>query len=169
MTLADIMNLYAYNRWANLLMFSSLEALSPEQFQQKIESSFPSVQETVFHIVFAEWIWLERWQGNSPTTRPNTYDFATLSLLRDFWQIVDQRRQNFIAALDLEKLNSSLEFRLLSGEQQSMELWKLMQHVVNHSSYHRGQVTTMLRQLGATPVDTDMFIYYKEPVQRASA
>ena len=68
MNLTDIETLYAYNRWANQRMFSALQKLSDEQFAGKMQSSFPSIRETVFHILFAEWIWLKRWKGASPRT-----------------------------------------------------------------------------------------------------
>ena len=68
MNITDIETLYAYNRWANQRMFSALEKLSDEQFARKAQSSFPSIRETVFHILFAEWIWLKRWEGASPRT-----------------------------------------------------------------------------------------------------
>ncbi len=66
MNVTDIQTLYAYNRWANERLFSALEKLNERQFTAAIQSSFPSIRETVFHILFAEWLWLKRWQGTSP-------------------------------------------------------------------------------------------------------
>ncbi|MDR3748583.1 MAG: DinB family protein [Acidobacteriota bacterium] len=68
MNLSDIKSLYAYNRWANDRMFAAIEKVPNEKFGAPIVSSFPSLRETTFHILFAEWLWLNRWQGVSPCT-----------------------------------------------------------------------------------------------------
>src|SRR5471030_2001751 len=87
MNIGDIQTLYAYNRWANQRLFSALEKLSDNQFSAPIQSSFPSIRETVFHILGAEWIWLQRWKGKSPrATVPNpdvsAATFSTLTPVR---------------------------------------------------------------------------------------
>src|SRR5579884_3406446 len=66
MDVNDIRTLYAYNRWANQRMFAELAKLSEEELTATRESSFPSIWESAFHIVGAEWIWLNRWKGISP-------------------------------------------------------------------------------------------------------
>src|ERR1700742_1425268 len=66
MKLSDIRTLYAYNRWASRRMFAVLEKLTDEQFTAARASSFPSIRESVFHIVAAEWVWLKRWKGTPP-------------------------------------------------------------------------------------------------------
>src|SRR5271169_2645245 len=66
MNKTDVETFYAYNSWANERMFGALAKLSEQQFTEPVQSSFPSIRETVFHILFAEWLWLKRWQGTSP-------------------------------------------------------------------------------------------------------
>jgi uncharacterized damage-inducible protein DinB len=52
---------------------------------------------------------------------------------------------------------------LLSGQPGSTVFWQMAQHVVNHATYHRGQVTTMLRQLGVEPAQAmDLIAFYRE-------
>lgn len=67
MNVNDIRTLYAYNRWTNQRMFAELEKLSEEQLTATRESSFPSIWQSVFHIIGAEWIWLKRWKGVART------------------------------------------------------------------------------------------------------
>jgi uncharacterized damage-inducible protein DinB len=45
----------------------------------------------------------------------------------------------------------------------------ILQHVVNHSTYHRGQIATMLRQLGTKAIPTDLIAYHRELATKASA
>ncbi len=181
MNLTDIETLYAYNRWANQRMFSALENLSDEQFAGKMQSSFPSIRETVFHILFAEWIWLKRWKGASPRTSianpdassatwnallppgtPSSEELATVAALKSFASSIDQERREFLRGLNDTVLQAPLNFSDLSGNPQSGPLAELLQHVVNHGTYHRGQVTTLLRQAGAEPIGLDMRYFFRE-------
>jgi len=160
--ITDIKTLYAYNRWANQRMFAAIEPLSESQFTRGLGSSFPSIRDTLFHIVAAEWIWLKRWQGASPTARPDAEQYPTAEKLKSFWESVDQERDSLLDGLDDARLHASLAFKDLAGTPYSMPLIELMQHLANHSSYHRGQVTTMLRQVEAKPVALDMLYFFRD-------
>jgi uncharacterized damage-inducible protein DinB len=188
MNVSDIRTLYAYNRWANLRMFSVLEKLTPQQFTAPHTSSFPSIHETVFHLLAAEWIWLKRWQGTPPrATQPVTsasiqtwkmlrvnetpapQRVETLADLRDLCDAVEAERNQLLAGLSEERLHAPLAYHDMSGVPYSMPLAELMQHVVNHGTYHRGQVTTLLREAGAETIGLDMVYYFRERQQQASA
>lgn len=158
----DIKTLYAYNRWANERMFAAIAPLSEPQLTRDLGSSFSSIRETVFHIVAAEWIWLKRWQGTSPTARPDAEQYPTMEKLKSFWEAVDRERDSLLGGLDDARLRASLAFQDLAGTPYSMPLVELMQHLANHSTYHRGQVTTMLRQVGAKPVALDMLYFFRD-------
>jgi uncharacterized damage-inducible protein DinB len=172
MTLDDIRLLYEFNSWANHRMLGACAGLSESQFTQHIEASFPSVRETVVHICAAEWIWLERWKGRSPVKaewEEFAGGFAGLESIHRYWTGLEARQKEFLAGLTPETLARPLEIRTLDGTPYAQPLWQMMQHVVNHGSYHRGQVTMMLRQLGAKPVGTDLITYYRERAARPAA
>ncbi len=158
----DILTLYDYNVWANGRMLGVVEPLSPEAFLKELKSSFPSVRDTVAHILGAEWIWLRRWQGEAPTKLPSASDFPTPQILKERFAAVEKERRAFLEALSEGQLVQSLNYRDTAGNPHSLPLVHSLQHVVNHGSYHRGQVTMMLRQLGATPISLDMSRFYLE-------
>ncbi len=185
MNMKDVETLYAYNLWANRRMFSVVEKLSEKQFTAHIESSFPSIQESVLHIVAAEWIWLKRWKGTSPVASAAassaakmlsalqnggvaTDTLSTVAGLRSFADSVEQERQNFLRALNDDALRARLNYCGMDGKQFSMPLALLLQHVVNHGTYHRGQVTTLLRQAGGETVTLDMIFFFREQEQTAA-
>jgi uncharacterized damage-inducible protein DinB len=187
MNLSDIQTLYAYNRWANLRMFSVVEKLNQEQFTAYMQSSFPSIRESVFHILAAEWIWLKRWKGTPPIApQPVTgasfetwkglraagvsppQELSTVAELRAFCDSLEQERQQFMAALNEDKLQARLNYHDMSGTPFSAPLFQLMQHVVNHGTYHRGQVTTLLRQAGTQTVALDMLYFFRERPENAA-
>jgi uncharacterized damage-inducible protein DinB len=185
MNTADVRTLYAYNRWANRRMFSVLEKLSDEKFTATMPSSFPSIRESMLHILAAEWLWLKRWKGASPratvadTSQASAMGsamsnggvavdtLATLSGLRCFADSIEQERQEFLSALNDDVLLARLTYTDMGGKEFSMPLAYLLQHLVNHGTYHRGQVTTLLRQAGAETVAFDLLFFIREEEAKA--
>lgn len=160
MNLERIKALYDFNRWANGRVLEAVEKLSPEQFTKDLKNSFPSVRDTLVHIMGAEWIWLERWRGNSPKALLAAGEFPTVSATRKRWAEIEHGQKEFLADASEESLKKVVAYLNLRGQRWEYPLWQLLQHLVNHSTYHRGQITTMLRQLGAQPVETDLLVYY---------
>jgi uncharacterized damage-inducible protein DinB len=163
MDLAFIRRLYAYNEWANARYFAAARALSNEALGRPITSSFSSIRDTLGHIVGAEWIWLRRWLGESPTAQPSWTTGATLDELRREMDAVEAARHRFLDGVDATRLTKAVSFRFLSGRAAEASLVTLLVHVVNHSTYHRGQLATLLRQVGATPPSTDLLLFPGAP------
>lgn len=162
MDLKDIRELYAYNRWANQRALSAAARLDNAAFLRNLGNSFSSVRDTLAHILGAEWIWLERWHGRSPVALLSAADFTSTQSLEAGWQTVESERSRFIEALTPARLQGEIAYTNRRGERYAYPLWQQMVHVVNHSTYHRGQITTLLRQLGAEAVATDLLEYYDE-------
>ena len=158
----EIQLLYDYNAWANRRSLAAAEKLTPEQFLKPLGSSFSSVRDTLAHIYGAEWIWLERFQGRSPAALPNVGEFSEIATLREKWLEHEEKLLGFVRGLTQTDLDREMEYKTLKFGVYRNPLWQSMQHVVNHGTYHRGQVTTMLRQLGAQPILTDLMHFYRE-------
>lgn len=162
MNIQDFRLLYDFNSWANHRALEACAALTEEQFTRNLGNSFPSVRDTLCHICGAEWIWLERWHGRSPAAIPSAADYPNLEAVRRRSAEVERDLLDYVASLNPEDLQRAMNFKTLAGVPHSQPLWQCLQHVANHSTYHRGQITTMLRQLGAKPVSTDMIAFYRE-------
>lgn len=160
--LSAVIDLYSYNRWANGRIMDAVAPLDREERLRDLGNSFPSIQETVVHIVGAEWIWLRRWQGESPRRMPEEWNVREYDAMRSTWDGVAAEQAEFLGGLDEGDLQRVLTYRNTAGAPFEAPLWQLLFHVVNHSTYHRGQVTTMLRQLGRTPATTDLVAYHRE-------
>ena len=156
----DIVTLFDYNAWANTRVLGAVESLPAEQLLRDLGNSFPSVRDTLAHILGAEWIWLRRWHGESPARGLPATDFPTVASLRDRFTAVERDRRAFLGTVSEERLAQPFTYRDMAGNQHALPLVHSLQHVVNHGTYHRGQVTTLLRQLGATPVSTDMSRFF---------
>lgn len=158
-SIEEVAKLLDYNRWANARTLESVAALAQEELDRKLGGSFPSVRETLVHIYAAEWIWLERWRGTSPKGLPSPDEMKTLDGIKERWAKVEKDRSEFARGLSDERLGDTISYFNLAGEGRKNRLGELFVHVVNHSSYHRGQVATMLRQLERKPLSTDYVLY----------
>jgi len=159
MDLETILELYEYNRWANARSLEAASTVSREDFTKEVGGSFASLRGTLAHVYGAEWIWLERWRGTSPRKLPFALDFPDVETIRSRWQDVEREQKEFLEGLDGARLAEVISYVNLKGETFAYPLGRMLQHVVNHSTYHRGQVATILRQLGATPLSTDLLLY----------
>ena len=165
--LETIRLLYDYTRWADGRMFDAVSKLSPDQWIKDLGSSLKSARDTVVHVVSAQWIWISRWKGEVPKGMWTATDFPTPAAIREKSEALAKDLAGFVAEQTEESLAKPLTYKNLKGDTFSYPLGQLMLHTVNHSTYHRGQVTTLLRQLGAQPISTDLVVYYGERAKKA--
>jgi uncharacterized damage-inducible protein DinB len=162
MTTGEARELFAYDAWANGLVFEAAAGLSEEQLAHVVASSFPSVVGTLAHLVGAEWVWLRRWLGESPGGFPDWVSKPVLADIRARLSAIQEEREAFAAGLSDGDLSRPVAYRNLAGKAFSDSLDGLIRHVVNHSTYHRGQVATQLRQLGLKPPSTDLIVFLRQ-------
>lgn len=163
MHLNDIRTLYDFNYWAKKRIMEVVGTLSSEQYCKDMGSSHGGIRGTLVHTMGAEEIWLKRWKGETISSFAKEGDFPDLTSLTSRWAIVERDILHFCEALaGDEAIQKRFEYKDLRGNAYSSVLYEAMQHLVNHSTYHRGQVVTMLRQAGAKPVATDLIAYYRE-------
>jgi uncharacterized damage-inducible protein DinB len=159
MNLRDVEYLNEYNKWANARMLDAASRLTAEQFTADLKSSHRSVRDTLAHTLAAEWIWLQRWKGTSPKALLSAEEFPTVESLRDRWSQVENEYAEFIGGLGEDSLDRVISYTNTRDERWEYPLASMIQHLMNHSTYHRGQVTTMLRQLGAQVTSVDLLIF----------
>lgn len=160
----DAMNLIEYHYWARDRMLDALDVLTPEQYNKDLASSFTSVRDTVVHTYGAEVNWYLRWVGNSPTAFPAVSEFPDIASIRAAWREHEQKVRLLVDSLaSANQLDRVLRYRTFDGQEMESVFSHMLQHVVNHATFHRGQVTTMLRQLGAAPPKPqDLIRFYRE-------
>jgi len=154
--------LLSYNIWANRKMLEAVSHLDLAQFTRDLGGSYPSVQGTLTHMLWAEWLWLERWQDRSPMELFEPAAFPSVESVKNRWLEVQGGQTAFVASLTGNRLQRVGRYTNRRGETWEYVLWRQLQHAFNHSTYHRGQVTNMLRQVGARPATTDYLVYWDE-------
>lgn len=157
----ELRELYRYTWWANDRILDAAAQLTSEQLHQDLGGSFPSVWLTLRHMAAADRNWHRRWLGEAkPSSLPAEWPGATLDELRREWTAIRAHQAAFLEALHPAMLDTPLHYTLFSGISNALPLREVLRHVVNHGTYHRGQVSTFLRRLGVAPPGTDLLIYY---------
>lgn len=158
----EIARLFAYNRWANARMLGAVSEVSDEQYGRAVGGSFSTLRDTLAHLYGADWVWLERFGGRSPRALPSGQQAPTAEVLREKWETVQDGWAALSGGLEPERMRRSLEYQNLKGDALSYRTGEVLVHLVNHSTYHRGQVTTLMRQLGASPASTEYLMMLDE-------
>jgi len=153
--LEHIRNLFAYGRWANGKTLESLAPLTQEEIERSVGGSFGSVGGTLRHLLAADWVWLERFHGRSPRSLQDARPPMALAELGETWRAIQQGHERLIEGLSAQRLEEKLTYVNFAGQTWTYPLGEALVHVANHGTYHRGQVVTLLRQLGKTAIPTD--------------
>jgi len=163
MNLQDTQKLIAFHYWARNRMFDAVEPLTNEQFLRDVGGSFGSIRNTIVHTLSAECVWLARWKGESPPGMLTPDGYPDLAAVRRAWADQEAQLRSFFETQTDQSIQRAIAYKTFAGIESQSILWQMLQHVVNHATYHRGQVTTLLRQLGAKPPQsTDLITYYRE-------
>ncbi len=154
----DFASLYAYNRWADGLVLDACRKLTAEQYVAEPAPGWSSVRSTVFHIAVVTDGWLRRVAGEELGSVPEEADLATVD---DASRLLDRAYQlitDVLPTLTVEQLATPRTFQG-RGRVAILPPWVVLRHVVNHSTYHRGQVAAKLKRLGVDPPATDLVFW----------
>jgi uncharacterized damage-inducible protein DinB len=150
-----------FNTWANNQVAQVLRELDDEIFFRENKSSFPSIAMTALHMWGAQFIWLKRMEGLSLGAFPHVGLRDKIISLDGLVQSSEDI-QKFIESKDEAFLTSTYAYKNLKGDPFEDSYEDTLFHVVNHSTYHRGQIITMLREAGvANVVSTDLIHYLR--------
>ena len=162
MNLNDINLLYEFNYWAKGRMLGAVDSLSEELLSKDLKTSFGTLHGTLVHICAAEHIWLQRLIGMANPKFLTVADMPNYGAVKSKWEEVEKGMVSYIHSLNEDQLQKTFTFLNFKGEPVSNVLWQALQHLVNHGTYHRGQITSMIRQLGGTPANTDLIGFYRQ-------
>ena len=162
MKIDELRSLFAYDSWASDLLLDAVKALPEEAIRRDLGTSHQSLLGTMVHVVAAEELWLSRWKGAPRSKLTGLDQIASLDALRAWWSKVRAERDAYIASLGEADLEREMEMPTTAGATYRHRYADMFRHLANHSTYHRGQVAAMLRQLGEKPPSTDLIRFYRE-------
>ena len=157
-----------YCAWADQVTLDACSRLSTEEIERDLRASFRSAIGTLRHMYDAELVWTTWLRANALPSmeqlrRPKVYDPppgpGLVELQRD-WPEVWRRSREWLENLPDADVGGTLSFITADGNELRVSRWKILRHMLNHSTLHRGQVIGMLRAMGKQPPSTDLFTYY---------
>src|SRR5436309_14532713 len=112
MSVETIRGLYDYHRWANRRLFDVAAALGEDLASREVgtQFSFPTIKRMFGHLYGADWVWLSRWKGVSPTRLPGAA-FPTLASILAPWDDLEREQQAFVEAFGAADLDRAVEYR----------------------------------------------------------
>lgn len=172
--LAAIQELFEYNYWAQDRQLEACSPATQEQFSRPIGGSFPSLRDTLAHLVDGEEYALRRWKGESRQQIIDAMGYSNVDGRLTLWPeqfptfgavrlragTVEGQVRRFLSNLTNEQIAMSVSYTDSAGRTWAYPLWRMLVHHITHQTYHRGQVTTLLRQLGITPAKIDFLEAY---------
>ena len=158
---------YNYHKWANTKIFNHLKELPEEVYHQEITSVFSSVKEVLIHMYQVDGMWLSVMSGAPFSDTMNVIkelkqksENPTLDELINLFKEINEQYESFFT--DLGDPENNIEIEHPRYGKLKTRVSELIQHVVNHGTYHRGNITAMLRQQGHAGVPTDYIFYLYE-------
>ncbi len=158
-----IHGLYEYHWWANRRLFDVAAGLGGEVAAREAgkQFSFPTLRRMLAHIYGADWVWLQRWIGTSPSpTKLPGDEIPSLGVLRARWDALEREQRAFIQGLTVTDLTRVVTYRNTAGREFRLALGPLLQHVANHATHHRSELATMLTVSSVSPPPTDLVVYH---------
>ncbi len=155
----DLATLYAYNRWAEARMLDACRLVPPERYGDEPAPGWSSVRASVAHIAGATDLWTRRFQGQPADTFIPESELATPDAVARFSAATHDTLDRLIAGLSPDQIAGPFTYRNIKGQTCTVPFWAALRHVVNHATYHRGQVASKLKRLGVEPPITD-FVYW---------
>jgi uncharacterized damage-inducible protein DinB len=161
----DFGALYAYNHWADRRILDACRKLTAEQYGSEPLPGWSSVRSSIVHIAVATEGWLRGVAGENVETVPTEAELATVDDAERLLDHADQIIEGLLPTFTSEYLSTP---RTFSGRGRTAVLppWAVLRHIVNHSTYHRGQVAAKLKRLGVDPPVTDMIFWVMEEMQK---
>ncbi|OED37296.1 damage-inducible protein DinB [Chromatiales bacterium (ex Bugula neritina AB1)] len=148
----------AYNQWMNERLYNVCDSISDSERKQDLGAFFGSIHNTLNHIMLGDLAFMSRFSG-TPETVPelavNLYDDFTQ--LRHAREALDNRITDWSATVTDDWLRQQLTYKSkVDGGDITAPHWVLLTHMFNHETHHRGQITTLLNQLGHDMGTTDI-------------
>lgn len=155
----DLPSLFAYNRWADDRVLAACRGLTAEQYTRELPGGMASLRSTLVHLIGATRAWSRRLQGETVTALATEEELPTLAEAERMLAEARAALDSLLAGMTPEKLSAIFTYRNLKNEEKKLPYWMVLRHVVNHGTYHRGQIAVKLKRLGVEPPQTDLVFW----------
>ncbi|MCB0034283.1 MAG: DinB family protein [Anaerolineales bacterium] len=156
---SQIQRQFTYHQWAWRHVFASLKQVDEATYKEERPFFWGSMHGTVAHGLAADFVWLNRCQGHSPQKLPTAKEFANLEAILEQLAIVWDDWEALLRSYSDEDYGRIIHYTTTEGFERQARLVDIVQHMVNHGTEHRSQLTPVLYELGFPTPELD-FIYF---------
>ncbi len=153
--------LYDYNTWAMRRVLDAAGRLRLQQFAAG-QDGHDAIRDLLVHTTWAQWIWLERCRGESPTALWQTGEFPYVATLTARWREVDAVTHDFLDTLTEDDLQRVFAYQNFAGETWRYPVWQALLHQANHAQQHRSEAALLLTRAGSSPGSLDLLVFEDE-------
>lgn len=155
-----VRELFLYDDWANDRVLQAASSLTDEQLDRSIDMGCGSLRRTLMHMLCAEQVWVQRWQGHGETPWPDEKERAAIPAMVDRFHKARDVRTAFLRDLRDDALGREIEYRDSFGGLFVAKLGDMILQLCNHSTHHRAQAVNMIRRVGGKPPELD-YLYWR--------
>ncbi len=152
----DLASLFAFNRWADARILEACRAVPADRYAAEVVPGWASLGSTVAHIAGATDLWTRRFLGQPSDGFVPESDLPDVDAAARLLASAHDELDRLIAGLSPDELAGPFTYTNIRGQVATLPLWAALRHVVNHETYHRGQVAAKLKRLGVEPPATDL-------------
>lgn len=153
--------IFSYHQWATLKVLEHVQSFGEEVFTQEGKNSFTTIQKMTAHVIGVEKLWLQRMMGHkSPAFEQ--FDVSTSEKAIEAFMLLHAEMELYFASLSEAQWQEELEFTNLKGDAFLNSREEMHFTFINHASYHRGQITSLLRQFDKEGIPLDYVYYAKQ-------
>jgi uncharacterized damage-inducible protein DinB len=139
-------------RWGDQLAQQAARSVPDDAYHKDFGISSGSLHKLLTHCMAVQWLWACRMQGESPARLEDQSDYRSRLDVEQRWPLVHAVLIEFVGRQSTSALQHAITYRDTRGESHTMQLGQTILHVIDHASYHRGQINTLIRRAGGTPV-----------------
>jgi len=158
MTPTHVRMMAAYGAWMNRRMLDLCGGLTDADRRRDLGAFFKSIHGTFDHLIYGDVSWMGRFTGSPmPTRRIGEIAHATWEELDTARRALDSRIEAWASDVTEPWLAETMSYVSVNdGKSRTLPRWVLVAHMFNHGTHHRGQLTTLMKQLGSDPGVTDL-------------
>lgn len=160
--------IYDYNYWGRDKILREVEKISDADFVKTFSKGYGSLRATLVHLIAAEGIWVTRLAGESPSATMREEDSPTRAAIRARWSEAEAKLRAYLAKLDDAELQRVVHYKNMRGDALARPVWQILAQVANHGTQHRAEAASMLTDLGFSPGNLDMTIYFDEMAKKST-
>jgi uncharacterized damage-inducible protein DinB len=154
--------LFDYNYWGRDKILQQAANVTNAELTRTCAKGYGSLRATLVHCLRAEWNWLARWQGISPTDPPREELLTTINLIRERWEEVEGQVRAFLKNLDQAELSRVIRYSAKTGETIERPLWHSLTQIIEHGIQHRAEAAALLTEFDHSPGNLDFIIFLDE-------